>query len=53
MYPIADIVVSDIPRDFFLIFFVNEDEGVMLWIGCVVFDPILTWVVSLILAVGD
>ena len=46
-------MVSDICRDFFLIFFINENEGVVLWIGRIVFDPIVTWVVSFFLAVGD
>ena len=53
MYPVTDILVPDVVRDFFFILFVNEDERVMLWVGRVVFDPVLTWVLSFFLAVSN
>ena len=53
MYSVANVMISNILGDFLFILFVNEDEGVMFWIGRVVFDPILTWMVSLIFTISD
>ena len=53
VYSISNVVVSNIPCYFFLVSFIDEDERVMFWIGRIVFDPILTWVVSLVFTVSD
>ena len=42
MHSVADVVVSDIPCDLFLIPLVDENEGVVLWISSVILDPIIT-----------
>ena len=53
VYSVSNVVVSNVPCYFFLISFIDEDERVVFWIGRVVFDPILTWVVSLVFTVSD
>ena len=53
VYSVSNVVVSNIPCNFFFILFIDEDERVMFRIGCIIFDPILTWVVSLVFAVSD
>ena len=53
MYSVTNILVSDVIGDFFFIFLVNEDEGVVFWIGRIVLDPILTWVLIVFFAVSN
>ena len=53
MYSVSNVVVSNVPCDFFLIVLIDEDERIMLWVGRVVFDLILTWVVCLFLTVSN
>jgi hypothetical protein len=50
MHVVSDRHVSDIFCDFFLISFVNEDEGVMLGVVPIVDQPVLTGVVGLFVA---
>ena len=47
MYSIADVVVSDISCDLFLIILVDENEGVVLWISGIVLNPIVSRVIRL------
>ena len=52
MYSVANVLVPDVPCDFFFVILVDKDERVVLWISRIILDPILTWVVSLVLAVS-
>ena len=36
VYSIADVMVSDVLCDFFFIFLINEDEGVVFWVSRIV-----------------
>ena len=54
MYPITDVVVSDIPCDLFLILLVDENEGIMPRISGVILNPIISRVIRLfVLAICD
>jgi hypothetical protein len=50
MHVVSDRHVPDVFRDFFLISFVNEDEGIMFRVVPIVDHPFLTWVVSFLIA---
>lgn len=54
VYPIPYVVVMDILSNFFLVGFVDENQGVMLWIHCIIFDPVSARMICIFLfAVSD
>ena len=54
MNSVTEVVVTNVPRNFFLILLVDEDQRIMSGVGGVVLYPISSWMICFfILAVGD